>query len=113
MTLTLFQGLLGIRNINYELCFLDSCFDFCLQSFKCCMVATYIKKIIHNMNRVTEVCSKEMIYMFWVGQVSGLVKNFNIGIFRDTMNLIGVKLCMMVLHIELYLFSSVQVFTQI
>ena len=33
--------------------------------------------------------------MFLVGQVSGLVKNFNIGIFSDITNVINVKLCMM------------------
>ena len=31
-------------------------------------------------------------------------ENFNIGIFSDTIDVINVKLCMMVLLIELYLF---------
>ena len=44
------------------------------------MVATYIKKR-YNMNCVTGVCSREIIYMFLVGQVSGLVGNVNIQIF--------------------------------
>ena len=35
-----------------------------------------------------------------VGHVSGLVENLNIGIFSDTINMINVKLCMMVLLIE-------------
>ena len=48
------------------------------------------------------MCSREIIHMFWVDQVSVLVKNFNIGIFSDTINAINVKLCMMVLP-ELYL----------
>ena len=51
-------------------------------------------------------CSREILYMFLVSQVSGLVEKFNIGIFSDTINVINVKLCMMVLHIELYLFST-------
>ena len=42
--------------------------------------------------------------MFLVGQVSGLVENFNFRIYSDTMNVINVKLCTMVLLIELYLF---------
>ena len=44
------------------------------------MVATYFKKIMHNMNDATGVCSRETDYMFLVGQVSGLVERFNIGI---------------------------------
>ena len=51
------------------------------------MVATYIKKILHSMNCVTDVCSRETVYMFFVGQVSGLVENVNIRIFADTINL--------------------------
>ena len=42
--------------------------------------------------------------MLLVGQVSGLFENFNIGIFSDTLNMINVKLCLMVLLNELYLF---------
>ena len=41
--------------------------------------------------------------MFLIGQVSGL------GIFLDTINEINVKLCMVVLHIELYLFITLSV----
>ena len=40
--------------------------------------------------------------MFFVGQVSGLVKNFNFGIYPDTINVINGKLCV----IERYLFIS-------
>ena len=47
--------------------------------------------------------------MFLVGQVSGLVKNFNIEIFSDTRNVINVKLCLLILHIELYLFITLSV----
>ena len=53
---------------------------------------------------VTDVYSREMIHMFLVGQASGLFKNFNIGIFSDTINVINVKLCMGVLLIKLYPF---------
>ena len=45
-----------------------------------------------------------MINMFFVGQMSELVENFNIGIYSDTMIVINIKLCMMVLLIKLYLF---------
>ena len=56
------------------------------------------------------VCSREIIDMFLVSQqVSELVKHFNIWIFSDTINLINVKLCMMVLHIERYLFITLSV----
>ena len=40
--------------------------------------------------------------MFFVSQLSGLVENFNIEIYPDTIIVINVKLCMMVLLIELY-----------
>ena len=42
--------------------------------------------------------------MFSISQVSGLVENFNIGIYSDTINVINVNLCMISLLIELYLF---------
>ena len=51
-----------------------------------------------------DVYSKELTDMFLVGQVSGLVENFNISIVSGTVNVITVKLCMMVLLIDLYLF---------
>ena len=52
------------------------------------MVATYIEKVMHNMNCATDVCSREIIYMLLVSQVSGLVENFNTGIFSDTINVV-------------------------
>ena len=61
------------------------------------------KKIMHNIICVTGVYSREIISMFLVGQMSWHVKNFNIGIFSDTINVINVKLCMMILLMELYL----------
>ena len=36
-------------------------------------------------------------------------KNFNVGIFLDTINMINVKLCMMVVFIELYPFIPLSV----
>ena len=44
--------------------------------------------------------------MLLVGHVSGLVRNLNIWIFSDTINVINIKLCMIVLHIKLYLFMT-------
>ena len=41
--------------------------------------------------------------------MSGLVENFNIGIFSDTINIMYNKLCIMVLHIEPYLFITLSV----
>ena len=48
--------------------------------------------------------SREIVNIVLVGQVFGLVKNFNIGIFSGTINAINVKLGIMVLFTELYLF---------
>ena len=73
------------------------------------MVATYIKKIMHNMICVTDLCSRETVNMFLVGQVSGLVENFYIGIYSDTINVINVKLCLIELLFELYLFIPLPV----
>ena len=47
--------------------------------------------------------------MLLIGQVSSLVKNFNFGIFLDTKRVINVKVCMMVLLFELYLFIPLSV----
>ena len=52
---------------------------------------------------MTGVYSREVVKTFLVGQVSGLVENFNIWIVTDTMNVIHVQFCMMGLLIELYL----------
>ena len=48
--------------------------------------------------------SRDIIYMFFISQVPGLVVNFNIRIYSDTMNMVNVKLCMVALLSELYLF---------
>ena len=53
--------------------------------------------------------SREMINMFLVSQVFQLVQIFYNGIFSDTVNVINVKLCMMVLLIKLYLFIPLSV----
>ena len=55
------------------------------------------------------VCSREIIYVFLIGQVSWFVKNFNIQIFSGTITVIDVRICMVVLHIELYLFITLSV----
>ena len=55
------------------------------------------------------VYSREMINMFFVSQVSGLVENLNIAIYSDNINVINIKLCMMVLLTELYLFIPLSV----
>ena len=53
--------------------------------------------------RLVQVFKGDNIDMFLICRVAGLVENFNIGIFSKTMNVINVRLCMMVLHIGLYL----------
>ena len=58
---------------------------------------------------MTGVYSREIINMFLVGQVSWLVKNFHIGIYSDTVNVINVKLCVMALLTELNLFIPLSV----
>ena len=52
MTLTLFQGHRCVRNMNCK----SRVLDFCPLYFKRYMVATNIKKIMHNMICVTLVC---------------------------------------------------------
>ena len=66
--------------------------------------ATYIKKIVHTMIFVTEMC-----FRFLVGQVPGLVKNFNLGIVSHTINVTNIKRCVMVILIELHLFRPLSV----
>ena len=73
------------------------------------MVATYIKKLMHTMICDSGVWSREIINMYFVNQMSGLVRNFNIVIYSDTINVVNVKLCMMVILIELYLFLPLPV----
>ena len=69
-----------------------------------CMVATCIKWIMHSMIYVTGVYSVEITQMFWLVKCLSLSKTLTTWIFSDNMNVINVKLCMMILLIELYLF---------
>ena len=46
------------------------------------MVDIYIKKIMHNMICVTGVYSREVVNIFFDGQVFRLVENFNTGSYR-------------------------------
>ena len=64
------------------------------------MVATCIKNIMHIMICVTGAYSRAIMNMFFIGQVSGLVEDFNIRISSDTKNVINVKLCRGVLFID-------------
>ena len=47
--------------------------------------------------------------MFFVGQMSGLFENFNVRIYPDTIDVVNVKLCTMVLLTELYQFIPLSV----
>ena len=51
----------------------------------------------------------EIIHVFFVGPVPRLFENVNIGIYSDTINVINVKLCTMVLLVKLYLFILLSV----
>ena len=65
----------------------------------------------HAQNNLCEfsVYLREIINMFLVSQMSGLVENFKTGIFSDTLIAVNVKLCKMVLLVELYLFTPLSV----
>ena len=106
MTLTLFQGHRYVRNINCKLCVLVLVF--------CNLIVVWL---VHTLNRLCTIwfawCwwdnSREIINMFFISQVSGLAQNFDMGIYSHTVNVINVKLCMMVLLLELYLFIPLSV----
>ena len=106
MTLTLLQVHRCVRDMKKVLILP---FRFFILVYILVYCSVYFSKIIHSMNCVTVVCSREISYMFLVSQVSGLVENFTIGIFSDTTNVINVKRCLMVLHTELYLFITLSV----
>ena len=53
--------------------------------------------------------SRETITMFFISQVSGLVENFNIWVYSDTIDMMNAKIFMMVPLIELYLFIPLSV----
>ena len=59
------------------------------------------------------VYSREIINMFFIGKVSRFVENLNIGIYSDAINVTNIKLCMMALLTELYLFMSLGDFDHI
>ena len=48
------------------------------------------------------LCSNDQCLAGWVIAWHG--KNLNVAIFSDTINVVNVKLCMMVILIEIYLF---------
>ena len=59
---------------------------------------------MHNIICMSLVYSRQVNNRIFSSQVCGLVENLNISIYSDTVNVINVKLCMMALLIELYLF---------
>ena len=64
---------------------------------------------MHNMLcAVTDVYLREIINTILVGQMSECVKNFD-SVFSNTINIINLRLCMMVLTVELYMFISLSV----
>ena len=59
---------------------------------------------MHNMICVTLVCIQgKYLTCCWSVKCLGLLKTFTLG-FTNTINVVNVKLCMVVLLIELYLF---------
>ena len=50
-----------------------------------------------------------MTFISFIGQVSEFVKNYNMGICSDTINVMNVKSCMMVLLTEFYLLIPLSV----
>ena len=106
MTLTLFQGHRCVRNINCK----PRVLDCCLLQFKHCIVTTHIKKIVHKYLCDSGEYSREIIKLFLIGQVSGLMENFNIRIYSDTIIVINLTLCMAVILTIFQCHSSVEQF---
>ena len=50
-----------------------------------------------------------LLTMFYIGKVSELAENIDIGVYSDTINMIFGIVCMMVLLIGLYLFIPLSV----
>ena len=71
------------------------------------MYGCYIHSKDHAQHDMCDsgVYLRNIIHLFLVNQVSGLVENLNTGIFSDSMNVINLELCTMVLLIELHLFT--------
>ena len=53
------------------------------------MVATYNQEIVHNVICVTDVYSREIINMFFAGQVSELSKTLVMGFYSDSINVVN------------------------
>ena len=69
------------------------------------MIATYINKLLHNMNRATLVCVfKRANLRFGSVKYVALMLGFS-----QTPYVSNIKFCMIVLHIELYLFVTLSV----
>ena len=68
------------------------------------MVAAYMKKGHAQYDLCNLGLYSKTINMVWVSPVLGLVEKVNVGIFLDAIGVINVKVCKMVLLIELYLF---------
>ena len=81
MTSTLFQGHRCVRNINCKMCVLDSC----------PLCSLNVVWLIHSLKKDSaqydscdsDVSSREISIMCFVGQVSWLVENLNIEIYSD------------------------------
>ena len=105
MTLISLQGHRYVRNTNCKL----YVFDICPLYLKCWIISTYFFfKCTVWLVWLCYVIKRDNWY-FSVGQVSGLGVNCNIGIYSDIINLINIKLCMMLLLIEFYLFIPLSV----
>ena len=105
MTLILFQGHRCVRKIYCKLVF----WILVLCSLSVVWLLHTLKVYAQYNLCDSGVYSRETINMFFVGQVSWLVENFNFGIYSDIINVINVKLCMMVLPIKLNLFIPLSV----
>ena len=73
------------------------------------MVAAYMKKGHAQYDLCNLGLYSKTINMVWVSPVLGLVEKVNVGIFLDAIGVINVKVCKMVLLIELYLFIPLSV----
>ena len=66
--------------------------------------------MMHNVIFAILVCieGRKLTY-FWLGKVPRACQTLDIELFLDTINVINVKLCMMVLPIEIHLFLPLSV----
>ena len=108
MTLTLFQGHRFVRNTNCKLCVLDSW-----------RLVIYSLNVVWSPHMIKRFCTVWFVHLVyiqgrWIACFSSvkfldLLKKFNIAIYSNTINVINVKLCMMVLLLALYLFIPLSV----